>query len=159
MSTCVFPGSFDPVTTGHMDIIHRAAALFDTVHVTVMINVNKKGAVPVNDRIRLLKKACKPFPNVIIDQWDGLLADYMRASGEKILIRGVRSGSEFEHEYTAALLNRRLNGQAETLLMPADPSLSIVSSSAVREIAAFGGDISGLVPEECLKDIQRLLSK
>jgi len=159
MSTCVFPGSFDPVTAGHLDIIRRAAMLFDTVHVTVMINMNKQGAVPVKDRIRLLEKACKPFPNVIIDQWDGLLADYMRVHGERILIRGVRGGSEFEHEYTSALLNKRLNGQMETLLMPSDPELSAISSSAVREISAFGGDISGMVPEDCLKDIQELLSK
>ena len=159
MSSCVFPGSFDPVTAGHLDLIRRAAAVFDTVRVTVMINVNKQGAVPVEDRIRLLKKACKPYPNVKIDQWDGLLADYMREKGEKILIRGVRGCAEFEHEYSSALLNKGLNGQIETFLMPADPALSVVSSSAVREIAAFGGDLSRLVPSECLKDIQMLLSK
>ena len=158
MSSCVFPGSFDPVTVGHLDLIRRAAEVFDTVRVTVMINVNKQGAVPVKDRIRLLQKACKPFSNVTIDQWDGLLADYMRERGEKILIRGARGSAEFEHEYSSALLNKRLNGQVETFLMPADPALSAVSSSAVREIAAFGGDISGLVPPECLKDIQKLLS-
>ena len=159
MSSCVFPGSFDPVTAGHLDIIRRSAGLFDTVYVTVMINVNKQGAIPVKDRIRLLEKACLRFENVIVDQWEGLLADYMREHHERILIRGVRGCSEFEHEYSSALLNQKLNDQIETLLMPADPALAAVSSSAVREIAAFGGDISGLVPEECLKDIRKLLSK
>ena len=159
MNSCVFPGSFDPVTAGHMDIIRRAAGLFDKVYVTVMININKKGTVPVEDRIRLLKKACKGYPNVVIDQWDGLLADYMRERGERILIRGVRGNAEFEHEYDTAILNKRLNGQVETFLIPANPDLTAVSSSAVREIAAFGGEIGGLVPSECQKDIQKLLSK
>ncbi|MBR2853830.1 MAG: pantetheine-phosphate adenylyltransferase [Clostridia bacterium] len=159
MSSCVFPGSFDPVTAGHMDIISRASAIFDRVHVTVMVNVNKQGCFPAEDRVRLLQKACARYGNVEVDRWEGLLAEYMREHRERILIRGVRSCSEYEHEYTAALLNRRLNEQAETLLIPADPALSAVSSSAVREIAGFGGEIRGLVPDECLKDIQRMLSK
>ena len=159
MASCVFPGSFDPVTVGHMDIITRAAAIFDTVRVTVMINVNKQGAIPVTERIGMLKTACGHIPNVVVDQWDGLLADYMRKYGEKILIRGVRGCDEFEHEYTSAMINRRLNNQFETLLIPSDPSLSAVSSSAVREIASFNGDISGLVPDQVLKDIRTRLSK
>lgn len=159
MNSCVFPGSFDPVTAGHLDLIRRAANLFDTVRVAVLTNVSKQCAIPLEDRIRLLEKACEPYPHVRIEAWDGLLADYMRERGERIVLRGVRSVSEFEHEYASALLNRRLNARAETFLVPADPALSAVSSSAVREIAAFGGDLRGLVPEACLKDIQRLLSK
>ena len=159
MSSCVFPGSFDPVTAGHMDVIKRAAAVFDTVRVTVMINVKKQGSIPFEDRIRMLKKACKRFPNVQVDQWDGLLADYMREYGEKVLIRGVRGNAEFEHEYTTAVINRMLNDQFETFLIPSDPKLSAVSSSAVREILAFGGEIKGLVPDTCLKDIREILSK
>ena len=159
MSSCVFPGSFDPVTAGHMDVIKRAAAVFDTVRVTVMINVSKQGTIPVEDRIRMMKKACRKFPNVQVDQWDGLLADYMREYGEKVLIRGVRGNAEFEHEYTTAVINRMLNDQFETFLIPSDPKLSAVSSSAVREILAFGGEIKGLVPDTCLKDIREILSK
>ena len=159
MSSCVFPGSFDPVTAGHLDVIRRAAAVFDTVRVTVMINMNKQGTIPVEDRIRILRKACRQFPNVQVDQWDGLLADYMRTHGEKILIRGVRGGAEFEHEYTSAVMNRMLNDQFETFLIPSDPKWSAVSSSAVREISAFGGEIKGLVPDACLKDIREILSK
>ena len=159
MSSCVFPGSFDPVTAGHMDIIARASAVFDIVCVTVMINVSKRCCIPADDRMRLLKKACRRYPNVKVDHWNGLLAEYMREHRQKILIRGVRGCSEFDQEYTSALMNRRLNDQFETLLIPADPEISIISSSAVREIAGFGGDITGLVPEECLKDIQGFLSK
>jgi pantetheine-phosphate adenylyltransferase len=142
-----------------MDVIKRAAAIFDTVRVTVMINVNKQGTIPVEDRIRMMKKACRKFPNVQVDQWDGLLADYMREYGEKVLIRGVRGSAEFEHEYTTAVINRMLNDQFETFLIPSDPKLSAVSSSAVREILAFGGEIKGLVPDTCLKDIREILSK
>ena len=159
MSSCVFPGSFDPVTVGHMDIIARASAVFDTVFVMVMINVNKQGCIPIDDRLRILRKACRRYTNVKVDQWDGLLSDYMREHRQKILIRGVRRCSEFENEYASALINRRLNDQFETLLIPADPELSAISSSAVREITVFGGNIKGLVPEECLKDIQGILSK
>ena len=159
MISCVFPGSFDPVTNGHLDVIARVSAVFDTVRVTVMININKQGSIPVEDRIRMLKKACRRFQNVEVDKWEGLLADYMNKHQDQILIRGVRGCSEFEHEYTSALMNRRLNDRFETLLIPSDPALCAVSSSAVREIAAFGGNIEGLVPKECLKDIQRMLSK
>lgn len=159
MRICVFPGSFDPVTAGHLDVIARASAIFDSVFVTVMVNPGKQGALSVKDRILLLQKACRRFENVAVDQWDGLLADYMRELNARVLIRGVRTCSEFEHEYTAALINRDLNEQIETLLLPSDPGLSHVSSSMVKEIAAFGGDISAFVPKECLQDIRRALSK
>ena len=159
MSSCVFAGSFDPVTSGHMDVIARASAIFDKVIVTVMINVNKQCTFPVKNRISMLKKACGRFPNVEVDRWDGLLADYMRERGMKILIRGIRSCSEFEHEYASAVINRGLNDQFETLLIPSDPAFGAVSSSTVREVARFGGDLRGLVPDELVKDIGRILSK
>ena len=159
MNSCVFPGSFDPVTIGHMNIISRAAAAFEKVNVVVMINVSKAGSLPVHQRIKLLKKACALFPNVFVEEWDGLLAEYMREHNERILIRGVRNCAEFEHEYNSALINGKLNDQIETFLMPSDPLLSVVSSSMVREIAGFVGDISEFVPAECKKDIMKLLSK
>ncbi len=159
MSSCVFAGSFDPVTVGHMDVIGRAAAIFEKVHVTVMVNIHKQGALPADERIRLLEKACARFDNVEVDRWEGLLAEYMREHQERILIRGVRSCSEFEHEYDSALINKKLNGEFETLLIPSDPGLAMVSSSAVREIASFGGELKDLVPKECLKDIRIMLSK
>ncbi len=159
MNSCVFPGSFDPVTAGHLDLIRRAACLFGQVTVTVMINVNKKGSIPVDERIRILRKACADVENVRVDRWDGLLSDYMRNHGEKIVLRGVRNFSEFEQEFSAAHINRSLNGGMETLLIPSDPALSFISSSAVRELASFGGDIGPYVPENVRKDILEALSK
>ncbi len=159
MVSCVFPGSFDPVTRGHMDLIERASGLFDHVTVTVMVNISKKNAIPLKERMNLLEKACKAFPNVDVDSWEGLLADYMAEKNERIIIRGVRNVPEFEQEMTAAGANKMLNGSAETILIPTDPALAGVSSSAVREIASFGGDISAFVPEMLIKDIEALLSK
>lgn len=159
MKSCVFPGSFDPVTSGHLDLIRRAASLFGQVTVTVMINVNKKGTLPVGERIRILRKACADIGNVRIDRWDGLLSEYMRSKGERIVLRGVRGFDEFEQEFNSAQINRELNADMETLLIPSDPALSFVSSSAVRELASFGGDIGPWVPENVMKDIQEALSK
>ena len=159
MVSCVFPGSFDPVTRGHINLISRTSALFDRVTVTVMINIHKSGAIPVEKRIELLKKACRPYPNVKIDSWDGLLADYMKQKKETILIRGVRNMSEMDQEYQSCAANKLLHAGFETLLLPSDPLLTGVSSSAVREIAAFGGSIREFVPEELTEEITALLSK
>ncbi len=159
MSSCVFPGSFDPVTKGHMDLIQRAAVLYDQVTVTLMINVNKHGCIPPEKRMELLRKACADLPNVKVDRWDGLLTDYMRNNGERCILRGARDTAEFESEYRAAVINRQICPQAETLILPASPEYCAVSSSTVREIAAFGGSIVPFVPKGLAKEIGRLLSK
>ncbi len=158
MSRCVIPGSFDPVTRGHMDLIRRAAALFDQVTVVVMINVSKRSCFPAADRVRMLEKACRAVKNVRVDHWEGLLSEYMREKGEHAVVRGVRSGAEYDAENTAAQANRMLNPRMETLLLPAGDGLQWVSSSAVREIAAFGGDIRDYVPSECAEEIAAGLS-
>ena len=158
MNSCVFPGSFDPPTVGHMDLIRRAASLFDQVTVTIMVNVRKKNAIPAETRVRILRKACAEYSNVRVERWDGLLADYMREKGERIVLRGVRSVSEFVQEYDQAQINRRLFDGMETMLIPSDPVLSSVSSSAVRELAAFGGDISPYIPEAAREEISDALS-
>ena len=159
MVSCVFPGSFDPVTKGHLDLIKRAASLFDRVTVTVMVNINKKGCIPPDQRVSMLKKVCAPYPNVCVDRWEGLLADYMEQKGEKIIIRGLRSSAEFDHEFVSFSANKLLNKQAETLFLPCDPALNGISSSAVREIAAFGGDIRSFVPDAVAEEIRFCLSK
>ena len=156
----VFPGSFDPPTRGHLDLIRRAAALCGELTVTVMVNIAKKGAVPAEERVRMLEKACRDIPNVKAERWDGLLADYLREKGAGFaVIRGVRNAAEFEQETAAAALNRALCPGLETILIPAGDGLNQVSSSAVREIAAFGGDYSFLVPAEIRQDIDRYLKK
>ena len=159
MVSCVFPGSFDPVTKGHLDLIQRASSVFDHVTVAVMYNVHKKGVIPVEKRLELLQKVCSSFQNVSIDKWDGLLADYMRFKNEKIVLRGIRGNMETEQEILANAANRLLNDQMETLFLPSDPALIGVSSSAVREVFSFGGDISAFVPEEITEEINFLLSK
>jgi len=159
MVSCVFPGSFDPVTKGHLDLISRASRLFDHVTVTVMNNIHKKGSIRIDQRIELLRWACEAFPNVSVDRWDGLLADYMREKKEKIIVRGVRSSEEFDHELQSAAANRLLNPDTETVFLTCSPEMNGISSSAVREIAAFGGDIWAFVPEGLTEEIQNLLSK
>ncbi len=158
MSICVFPGSFDPVTVGHIDLIRRASAVFDEVRIVVMINIRKAGCIPVESRIALLRKACSGIAHTSVDSWDGLLSDYMRINRCGIILRGVRGAVEAENEISAARINRQLYPGAETFLIPASEGLTDVSSSAVREIAAFGGDISPYVPSDLTEEIRNLLS-
>ncbi len=158
MSGCVIPGSFDPVTRGHTDLIRRAAALFDRVTVVVMVNVRKRGVFTPEERTELLRKACRGMENVRVERWDGLLSEYMRGKGERTVVRGVRSASESDGEIIAAQANRMLNPEMETLLMPAGEGYAWISSSAVKEIAAFGGDIRNFLPPECAEEITGRLS-
>ena len=159
MKTCVFPGSFDPVTLGHMDLIKRAAGLFDRVTVTVMVNVHKRGALDADTRVKLLEKACAGLENVHVDRWEGLLAEYMRRQGETCVIRGIRTTTEMEQELTSARINQLLNPSVETVFLPASEGLNCVSSSAVRELMAFGGNPEPFLPPEVGKEIRNLLSK
>lgn len=159
MSSCVFPGSFDPVTLGHMDIIQRAARIFDSVTVAIMVNIRKTGAIETEKRYDLLTRACRGLDNVRIVCWDGMLADFMRHEEARCVIRGARNAAEFDSENASAAINRMLNPDVETLLMPSSDHLAHVSSSMVREIAAFGGDIRPFVPAVTAEEIQKLLTK
>ena len=159
MSECVFPGSFDPITCGHLDMIRRISSMYDTVIVAVMVNRAKEGCIPFQDRVRLIRKACGELPNVRAELWTGLLSDYLRFHRGSVVIRGVRSTQEFEQEKTAAAINRHLNPGMETLFLPASDGWTDLSSSAVREIASFGGDFRSLVPESIYGDLQEWLIK
>lgn len=159
MASCVFPGSFDPVTRGHLDLISRASSLFENVTVAVMVNIRKSGTIPAEKRVDMLRRACSAYPNVLVEKWDGLLADYMAARQERIVVRGIRSSAELDQELQACAANRMLNSGIETLFLPCDPGMSGISSSAVREIAAFGGDIRAFVPDDLTEEIKALLSK
>lgn len=159
MSSCVIPGSFDPVTRGHMDLIHRAAALFEQVTVVVMVNIRKTGTFTPEERVRMLQAACRNEKNVQVEIWNGLLSDYMREKQETTVVRGIRSGTEYDSEMISAQANRMLNPRMETLLMPATEGYTWISSSAVKEIAAFGGDIREFIPEECAEEILGKLAK
>ena len=159
MSSCVVPGSYDPVTVGHLSLIRVAADLFDQVTVTVMVNIRKKGALPPEERVRLLQKACSSIPNVRVDRWDGLLAEYMRLRGETCVLRGVRSVAEYEAERDAASINRMLNPALHTVLIPAEEEIACVSSSAVRELFAFHGDVKPFLPPDAAEEIVQALEQ
>ena len=157
MSSCILPGSFDPVTNGHLNLIERVAGIFENVLVTVMINRGKSGCIPLEERVRMIRKACWKIPNVKVDMWDGLLSDYVRQHPGSVVVRGIRNVSEFEQEKTAAEINRQLLPGLETLLIPSMDDMDSVSSSTVREIASFRGDISRYIPDCIYPEVLRWL--
>lgn len=148
----IYPGSFDPVTNGHLDIIKRASRLFDEVVVAVLVNKEKKSLFSMEERIEMLEKLLYDYSNVRVDKFSGLLVDYTKEHDIVATIRGLRALSDYESELQMAHLNIELSyGNLETLFLTATPSVSFVSSSAVREIAQFGGDISSFVPSEIVQ--------
>lgn len=141
----VCPGSFDPVTNGHMDIITRSAALFDEVIVAVLINEAKTGLFTVEERMALLREATADYPNVKVESFRGLLVDFCRARDARVVVKGIRAVSDFDYELQIAQMNYQLAG-VDTLFLTANPKYSFLSSSLVREIAQYNGDVSALVP-------------
>ena len=156
MRRMMYPGSFDPVTRGHMDIITRASALCDELIVAVLHNPDKRGAIPVPVRVQLLERACAQLNNVRVVAHAGLTVDCARTYRADCLVRGVRPLGDFESEYGMAQINRRLGG-IETLLMTTSETCAGISSSIVRQIALFGGDMDSLVPEGLAQDIRAAL--
>jgi pantetheine-phosphate adenylyltransferase len=148
---CVYAGSFDPITVGHLDIIKRAGTAFDEVIVAVLNNKAKHPVFSVEQRVEFIRRATQDLPFVKVDAFGGLLVDYLRQVDARVILRGLRAAGDFESETQNAAMNRRLYPEAETMFMMTSPEYSCVSSTAVREIASFGGDISGLVPGEILK--------
>lgn len=151
----IYPGSFDPVTYGHLDIIKRCSNKFDEVIIAVLNNIHKKGFFTVKERIALLKETTEGFENVEVDSFSGLLTDYAKEKNISTIIKGVRAVSDFEYEMQMALANRKIYEDFETLLLASKGEYIYLSSSLVKEIAAYGGDISCFVPkvvEEALVD-------
>ena len=146
MRRAVCPGSFDPVTNGHVDVITRAAALYDELVVAVLVNPGKAGLFPVDERMELLREAVAGLPNVTVDSFQGLLVDYCQHHGIPVIVKGLRAVGDFEYELQMAQMNRELAG-IETLFVPTAPQVGHLSSSLVKQIAQFGGDISTLVPK------------
>jgi pantetheine-phosphate adenylyltransferase len=146
----VCPGSFDPVTNGHLDVIERAAQLYDEVTVGVLVNASKTGLFPVEERIDMLREVTSGFGNVVVDSFQGLLVDYCRANDIPVVVKGLRAVSDFDYELQMAQMNNRLTG-LETLFVATNPEYSFLSSSLVKEVAKWGGDVSGLVPEPVLR--------
>ncbi|HEV7907733.1 MAG TPA: pantetheine-phosphate adenylyltransferase [Pseudonocardiaceae bacterium] len=145
MRRAVVPGSYDPVTNGHLDIVERAAKLFDEVVVAVLINKNKRTLFSVEERIDMLRDVTAQWPNVRIDSWHGLLVDYCREHGIQAIVKGLRAVSDYDYELQMAQMNHQLSG-VDTLFMPTNPLYSYLASSLVKEVATYGGDVSTLLP-------------
>jgi pantetheine-phosphate adenylyltransferase len=148
------PGSFDPVTNGHMDIIARAAQLYDEVVVAVFINQSKSSLFTVDERREMLQEASAHYPNVRVDAFHGLIVDYCRQNDIPVIVKGLRAVSDFDYELQMAQMNRGLAG-VDTLFMPTNPEYSFLASSLVKEIAKWGGDVSSLVPANVLERLAK----
>jgi pantetheine-phosphate adenylyltransferase len=158
MIVAVCPGSFDPVTVGHLDIIRRASKIFDHVVVAVGANLRKKPRLPAVERARLLEKVTAGMENVSVELMDGLLVDFAREQGARVIVKGLRAVSDFESEFEQAQLNRTMYPELETVFIMASAEHSFLSSSAVREIAALSGEVRGLVPEGILETVREIYS-
>ncbi len=154
----ICPGSFDPITIGHIDIISRAATMFDKIIVVVMNNVKKTCCFSPEERKALIHKAVGDIPNIEIDTYDGLLAEYAKSRGACAIIKGLRAMSDFEYEFQMALTNKKLNPELETLFLTTRAENMYLSSSMVKQIAGMGGDISSFVPATILDDIVNRIS-
>ncbi len=157
MNLAICPGSFDPITKGHVDIIRRASKLFDKVIVLVLTNPKKNPTFSVDERCRLIEKVFADTENIVVDADGGLLADYAKNVGATAIVKGLRAMSDFEYEFQMALTNKKLNPTLETVFLTSSAENMYLSSSIVRQVASFGGDISEFVPIEILSDVENVL--
>ncbi|MDT7570226.1 MAG: pantetheine-phosphate adenylyltransferase [Actinomycetota bacterium] len=157
MRRAVCPGSFDPVTLGHLDIIGRASNLYDEVVVAVGMNASKNRMFSFEERTEMLREATAQYGNVVVDSFDGLIVDFCKAHGIQVIVKGLRAISDFDYELQMAQMNHGLAG-VETLFMTTNPLYSFLSSSLVKEVATYGGDVSGLVPEPAHRRLLERLS-
>ncbi|MFG2604984.1 pantetheine-phosphate adenylyltransferase [Streptomyces sp. NPDC048514] len=158
MRRAVCPGSFDPITNGHLDIIARASRLYDEVYIAVMINKSKKGLFEIDERIELIREVTREYANVRVEAFHGLLVDFCKQRDIPAIVRGLRAVSDFDYELQMAQMNIGLTG-VETLFVPTNPTYSFLSSSLVKEVAAWGGDVSHLVPAPVLAALNTRLRK
>ena len=161
MKTVICPGSFDPVTMGHLDIIRRSAKMFDKVLVVVMTNYHKRNTYvfSADERVDLLKRCTRDMENVEVEQYDGLLAEYARQKNAVAVVKGLRAVSDFEYEFQQALTNKKLNSELETIFVTTTAENMFLSSSVVKKVCELGGDISNFVPEEIRDDIIKRISR
>jgi pantetheine-phosphate adenylyltransferase len=159
MKRAVYPGSFDPITNGHLDIISRASRVFDEVVVGVLINPDKKGLFDIEERVELINKSIRGFENVKVMGFSGLLINFMKDVDASVIVKGLRAVSDFEYEFQMALMNNKLNPSIETVFMMTNAKFSYLSSSSIKQVAQFGGCIKGLVPDEITSDIINKITK
>lgn len=153
MKVAVYPGSFDPITNGHLDIIKRGAKVFDRIVVAVLINIDKKGLFTPDERVKLIEKAVCDMDNVEVVSFNGLLIDLLKERNSRVVLKGLRAVSDFEYEMQMALMNNKLDSEIETVFMMTAAENSFLSSSSVKQVAKFGGSIEGLVPDCIIEDV------
>jgi pantetheine-phosphate adenylyltransferase len=159
VAIAVYPGSFDPVTMGHIDILERTSRIFDKIVVAVVHNVTKQALFTLDERVDLIKNSVEHLPNVEVECFNGLLADFLRAKEATVIIRGLRSITDFEYESHMSMMNKSLLPEIDTVFIMSNPSYIFVSSSGVKEAALLGGDVSGMVPAEVEKGLREKLQR
>ena len=159
MKIAIYPGSFDPITSGHLDIIQRCAAIFDRLIVCVMVNSAKQPMFSLEERVELIQRVIKDLPNVEVDHSDQLLANYAREKGKCVIVKGLRAGSDFENEFQMALINRKINPDLDTMFLTSDHQFMYLSSSVVKELGRYDVALSDFLPEAIIPDFQMRINK
>lgn len=159
MKTAIYPGSFDPVTSGHLNIIRRAAGIFDHLIVCVMVNSGKNPMFTLEERVELIRRITKDLPNVEVDCSDELLANYARRKGSCVIVKGLRATSDFENEFQMALINHNINPDLDTMFLTAEHQYMYMSSSTVKELGKYNVDLSEFLPEEIVPDFQKKINE
>jgi pantetheine-phosphate adenylyltransferase len=154
MKNAIYPGSFDPVTIGHLNIIRRAAQIFDKLTVCVMVNAGKNPMFSLEERVDLIRRVTKDLPNVEVDSSSELLAEYARKKGSCVIVKGLRAGSDFENEFQMAMINHKINPDLDTMFLTAEHQYMYMSSSTVKELGRYGVDLSDFLPEAIIPDFQ-----
>lgn len=159
MKIAIYPGSFDPITSGHLNIIRRAANIFDRLIVCVMVNPGKKPMFTLEERVELIRQVTADLPNLEVDSSSCLLADYAREKGSCVIVKGLRAGSDFENEFQMALINRKINADLDTLFLTAEHQYTYLSSSTVKELGRYDVDLRDFIPEQIIPFFQEKINK
>lgn len=159
MKVAIYPGSFDPITSGHLNIIRRAANIFDELIVCVMVNASKNPMFTLDERVELIQRVTAGIPNLTVKSSNKLLAEFAREEGSCVIIKGLRAISDFENEFQMALVNRKINPDLDTMFLTADSEYMYMSSSMVKELGSYGADLADFLPEEIIPDFQSKLRK
>ena len=158
MKIAIYPGSFDPITSGHLDIIRRASSIFDKLIVCVMVNAGKKPLFSQEERVELIRRVTNDLPNVEVDCSADLLAEYAKRKGSCVIVKGLRAGSDFENEFQMAMINRKINPQLDTMFLTAEHQYMYMSSSMVKELGSYDVDLSDFLPEQIIPDFLKRVS-